>query len=160
MTEDANTSALLATLDAEQAALRALLNGKNEASLARRPPNGNWSVMENVRHLLFAEQAHLGGFFPDSREWSPYGLANDGLLAKKTLRPLGTATPSTVAEVLAAWQEIHTGSRRLAEIDSAKTRVALQKHLKHFRGHVKVIERQLRQVDAERHGIRDTKKPA
>lgn len=147
MPEVANAAALLAALDAEQAALRALLDGIEESSLVKRPPNGNWSVLENIRHLLFAEQAHLGGFFPESREWSPYGLANDGLLAKKTLRPLGTATPSKLAEVLAAWQEIHSVSQQLAEIDSAKTRIALNKHLRHFRGHVKVIERQLRQVD-------------
>ena len=38
--------------------------------LAERRPSGEWSVVENVRHLLFAERLYLGRFLPDGFTWS------------------------------------------------------------------------------------------
>ena len=55
--------------------------------LNRRPPNGTWSIVEHVRHLLFAEQAHLGGYLPNGFEWSGMG---EGGSAGRKLKEVGT----------------------------------------------------------------------
>lgn len=60
---------LLEQIDAARAELHLALDGMPEAAIARRPPSG-WSVIESVRHLLFAEQAHMGRLFREHPEWS------------------------------------------------------------------------------------------
>ena len=52
--------ASLKRIEAAQASLRKMLRAVNPAALNRRPATGAWSAMENVRHLLFAEQYHFG----------------------------------------------------------------------------------------------------
>jgi len=47
-------------MEAEHRRLRALLAGKDAGNFAERP-NGKWSVIENLRHLLFTEFSR-GGF--------------------------------------------------------------------------------------------------
>jgi hypothetical protein len=56
-------------IDRERARLRKMLRSKDSLLLARRPPNGDWSIVENVRHLLFAEQLHLGALLPERVKW-------------------------------------------------------------------------------------------
>ena len=50
---------LMAELDERRAALYQLLRARKPAALAQRPDSGEWSVVENVRHLLYAEQRHI-----------------------------------------------------------------------------------------------------
>ncbi|MEX2226452.1 MAG: DinB family protein [Dehalococcoidia bacterium] len=69
-----DVAALVSEVDRARGRLRALLRSKNPGALARRPANGDWSIIENVRHLLFAEQAHLGRFLAGGFEWSPAGM--------------------------------------------------------------------------------------
>ncbi len=54
---------VLAQIDTSRGQLRALLEGLPDQVITQRPPSGKWSVLENVRHLLFAEQAHIGRLF-------------------------------------------------------------------------------------------------
>jgi DNA-binding GntR family transcriptional regulator len=134
-------TAMLAQLGAEQRRLRDLLAGQDEALLAERPPSGKWSVLENVRHLLFAEQAHLGRF---GQEWSSLGFTPQTMLHAKKLHTDGTAP--TVAAVMAAWEAVHATTRAaLAEQDTDEVRHRVVRHLKHQRRHITVIERLLRQ---------------
>ena len=148
MPEEDTVASLFAALDAEQERLHALLAGRDEAKLAERPPNGSWSVVENVRHLLFAEQAHLRPFAPKGQEMSPFGLAHDGLLAKPSLRMVGSATPDNVGEVLDAWQAIHASIRSGTPADTDEARTRLRNHIKHLRGHIQIIERGIRRTGA------------
>ena len=133
---------LLDELDAQQATLRELLAGKDNALLAERPPSGKWSVLENLRHMLFAEQAHLG-FFPGGRQWSPVGYTPQMMLAVKRMGTDGS-TPS-VASVLAGWGSVHAATRAaLRNYDTPGLRDHLRAHLRHQQQHVLTIERLLR----------------
>ncbi len=136
----------MATLETEQARLRDVLRGRDEAKLAQRPPNGTWSVLEHVRHLLFAEQGHLGHLAPERPRWSPLGLANVGLMRKFPI--VGSGQTSSVAEVLEAWDTAHRDLAGIADADSAPVRKALAGHLKHLRAHIQIIERQVRRTGA------------
>ncbi len=142
MSNDQNARSLLLQIDEAQRHLHELLADQDEVLLAQRSPNGNWSVVENVRHLLFAEQAHLGQLLPVPQPWSPLGFAHPGI--QKKLPVIGSATPSGVQEVLNAWQASHREVGELAEQDSEQVRRALFVNLRHLLGHTKVIERLLR----------------
>ena len=61
-------------IDRERRRLRGMLRAIDGKVLGRRPASGDWSIVENVRHLLWAEQLHLGRFLPDGFEWSRLGL--------------------------------------------------------------------------------------
>jgi hypothetical protein len=135
---------LLETIEAEQSRLRTLLAGGDAAAMAERPPNGNWSVVENVRHLLFAEQAHLGRFLPGGVAWSPLGLPPRGMQGHKRLPGVGSMPSSSVEDVLQAWEAAHAPLRSLMADDSKQLARALERHLRHLRAHVRIIERLLR----------------
>lgn len=144
MSETDCAASLLEQLDAEQRRLRELLSGKDPSVLAERPPNGKWSVIENVRHLLFAEQAHLGRFIPGGTHMSAYGLPPSGMKGNRRVGAAGTAVPASVAEVFEAWQAANAATRVLADHGTPEVRKALERNLRHLRAHIKVIERLLR----------------
>ena len=135
---------LLDELDAQQATLRELLTGKDDALLAERPPSGKWSVLENLRHMLFAEQAHLGGLVPGGRQWSPVGYTPQMMLVVKRMGTDGSA-PS-VASVLAGWGSVHAATRAALQNYGNNPRLGdhLGAHLRHQQQHVLTIERLLR----------------
>ena len=81
-----------------------MLRGKDPKVLNRRPPNGTWSIVEHVRHLLFAEQAHLGGYLPGGFEWSAMG---EGGSAGRKLKQVGTNPTKDIDAVFAEWDRIH-----------------------------------------------------
>lgn len=144
MTNEADALELLAAIGAERERLRSMLAGRDQGLLAERPPSGKWSVLENVRHLLFAEQSHLGRFQPGGRTWSPLGLPPHNMQGNRRLQGVGEAVPESVTEVLNAWAEAHAAIRPGIEQDPASAARAMQGNLRHLRAHIKVIERLLR----------------
>jgi hypothetical protein len=134
----------LADLEAEQRRLREMLAAADPAVLAQRPPNGKWSVIENVRLLVFAEQLHVGRLAAGGIEWSPLGLAPHNMAEQRRLRMVGTAATTDMGEVLRAWDAVHATARPLLERDTDEVAHMLERHLRHLRAHVKVIERLLR----------------
>jgi hypothetical protein len=133
---------LLAALEAEQQRLWEFLASADSAALTQRRPNGDWSVIENLRHLLFAEQAHLGSVMPERPPLSPLGRPPPGLQAK--LFPKGMTPSTDAAEVIAAWREAHAVIRPHLLDDTPKARRELSRNLRHLRNHIKLIQRQLR----------------
>jgi hypothetical protein len=143
---DETKRAQMADIDAERARLRRLLRAADPATLAARPPNGDWSIIENVRHLLFAERLHLGGFVPGKVEWSPLGIT--GMKAKK-FAVVGTAERPTLDEVLAAWDAIHRATRNAMKPASRlEVEKALWRNHRHLRTHKERIERLLHRTRA------------
>jgi hypothetical protein len=135
--------ALCASIDVEQLRLRRLLLDNSGAAWAERPPNGQWSVLENLRHLLFAEQAHLGRFVPDGQRWSPLGFTPATMRAARKLPPVETALPS-LFDVLAEWEALHVRiGETISGLRDEDVRRALIKNRKHLRAHARVIERLL-----------------
>jgi hypothetical protein len=136
----------MADIDRERTRLKQLLRAADPATLAARPPNGDWSIIENVRHLLFAEQLHLGGFLARKTEWSPLGMT--GMRAQK-FALVGTADAPTIDEVLCAWDAIHRATRNAMKAASApEVEKALWRNHRHLRIHREHIEKLLRRSRA------------
>ena len=138
-------AAQMSDIDQERARLRRLLRSKDPTVLNRRPPNGDWSIIENVRHLLFAEQLHLGGFLPGRVQWSPLGLANR---ARREFAASGSEPTTDIENVFAAWDKVHAPIRR-AVLSSAGPDLerALWRNHRHLGIHIGVIEKLLRAAE-------------
>ncbi|RLT28009.1 MAG: DinB family protein [Chloroflexi bacterium] len=138
---------LIEQLEEERAHLRLVLEQVPGGAIAQRPAGGAWSIIENVRHLLFAEQLHLVRPFDKQLEWSPLGYDPDGMQEARKLPPI-TTTPS-LEDVLTAWDEIHPATIALLERTEADVaQAALERNLKHLRAHLKVIERLARNAES------------
>lgn len=144
MIPEGSASELLALMEVEHQRLRALLAGKDAEILAERP-NGKWSVIENLRHLLFTEQA-IGRFTPGGVSWSPLGYPPPGLWKHKQFSAFQFDANPTAEEVLADWDRAHAAIRAWLTRDDAEVRVALGKNVRHLRGHIRQIESASRAV--------------
>ena len=147
MTTEAMLAALKRTEDTI-AALRERLRPLPRSRLDERPPSGEWSPMENVRHLIFAEQHHfsaaLNGF-----KWGSVGVPPRSRVPGQTrLNAIGLDPATTVDEVFDVWLKVHAvvGKRCLEEPNGAvqerMVRV-LGGDLQHVNQHARQIERLL-----------------
>ena len=127
-------------IDRERARLRKLLLSRDPRILARRPASGDWSIVENVRHLLWAEQRHLGRFLPGRVEWSRVGLT---AFRGKEFADVGTRPTKDVAKVLAEWDKVHTSIRKAVKAAGGDVEQALDGNHRHLRYHIEIIERLL-----------------
>jgi hypothetical protein len=136
----------MSDIDRERARLRQLLRGQHKSVLNRRPSNGDWSILENVRHLLFAEQLHLRGFLPRGVQWSPLGL-NDRL--PPGAAAVGTEPTQDIERVSDAWDKAHAPIRRaIASASGPDLERALWRNHRHLIAHIRVIQRLLKQFGA------------
>lgn len=133
--------ALLGQIDLERERLRDLLAGLEPSRATERPPNGKWSIVENVRHLLFAEQAHLGSFVKGGRDWSAVGFTPETMRRARKLE-LEPDQPG-LDEVVRAWDAVHAAIMQgLADhAGDERLQKALWTNLRHLRAHIGVIER-------------------
>lgn len=130
-----------------------MLGGRDEVALESRPPSGKWSVLENVRHLLFAEEAHLGQFHAAGRSWSPLGYTPEGMLASKRMESSPNDPAPTVAAVMEEWARVRaTTHRDLVSREDAEVHRMLVVNLRHLRAHETDIAKQLRKSDRQGSG--------
>ena len=101
------TEAVAAIVE-HHARLRALLARFEPSILATRPPSGDWAAIENVRHLVFTAQRHLGPFAPDGLGWSRMGLAQG--------QHADVNATTDVAAVLDEWDRGHAAAFRLLDL--------------------------------------------
>ncbi len=131
----------LRQLEEDRAALYALVRGASRP-LAARPPSGEWSVVENLRHLLYAEERHLLRRLTPGFTWTPLGLPTAGIVKRSGA---GSQTSDDLEEVLAAWDATH--ERVLAALAAAPSGsvpdAALDGNLRHLRAHVRTIRKLL-----------------
>jgi hypothetical protein len=147
MQESHDQQPLVRAVAAERERLRAMLRGMAPGLLAERPPSGKWSVVENVRHLIFAEESHLGRFVPGVRTWSAVGLAPHNKAASMGSRMVGTNETTDIVAVFEAWDEVHARTCRAFQGGATLTEAmerSFDRNLRHLRAHIKVIERLLR----------------
>lgn len=142
--EAAAARASMRRVEEGQAALRKLLEGAKLAQLTKRPPSGAWSPMENVRHLLFAEQYHFGPHLPKGFKWASAGVPPPNKTGERRLSPVGSQPDATVDEVFAAWAKINGVVRGLCSDPNPALVFTLEANLLHLRQHTKEIERVLR----------------
>lgn len=127
-------------LDEERDALCALLRSADASALPRRPAVDGWSVIENVRHLVYAEELHFRRVLPRGSPWTPLGLPTGG---RPNRRGVGTHASEDLDEVLAAWDEAHERSRIAVHGAAAgeDTDRMVDRNLRHLRSHARQIRR-------------------
>lgn len=108
-------AASLAAITDHQARLRALLERYEPGILATRPPSGDWSAIENVRHLITTAQHHLGPFVPGGLGWSQLGLPQG-------THPDTNAT-TDVAAVLHEWDRVYAAAIHGLDLTNAELAV-------------------------------------
>jgi hypothetical protein len=140
---DIDFQSTLRRLDDAQQQLRRLLRGVDPARLTARPPSGNWSVLENVRHLLFVEQAHLGRFLSPPMPLSRYGKPPEGLSHQPRFQAMSVSV-TDIDVVLRTWRRAHTQVSQSFMKPSKEMEKALERNLRHLNAHTKVITRLLR----------------
>ena len=135
----------LSELDYARAGLYELLRSKDLEALAKRPPSGEWSIVENVRHLLFAEQLHLGKFLPDGFEWSCVGLTQR---TGRAYAEVGKDPTDDLEEIFQAWDAVHVPIREAVKGGGEEVQKGLGRNLKHLVRHRDTIEKLLRKSSA------------
>ncbi|MCC7365387.1 MAG: DinB family protein [Dehalococcoidia bacterium] len=138
---------VLGEVERGYARLWAVVGGGDAVRLGERP-GGEWSAIDHVRHLLFAEQLHLGRFGPGPVEWHRLGLPPTGMQAQKRFAALDVGAEPGVSEVLEAWAAVHAELRPFLAQDDDRVRAKLGGHLRHVGAHLRVIERRLRDPKA------------
>jgi hypothetical protein len=148
VSQDLSAAELLDQLEAEQLRLRAVLSARERPAIVERPARGGWSVIENVRHLLFAEQLHLGRFVPGGQRWSELGFTPETMRLQRKFELVESAPVPEIEEVLETWALVHAETRGFLQDDSEQVRKELSRNLRHLRSHIGVIERLLGQESA------------
>lgn len=122
--------------------LYSLLRSVPRGRLTPRPDSGEWSVLENVRHLLYAEEKHLLLKLAPRSTWTPIGLPTKGIVRRGGA---GSEFTDDLDEVLAAWDATHERVRAALHAASpdGKTERALDRNLGHLRAHIRTIRRLL-----------------
>ena len=143
---DTSSPALLQEFEAARSELRAKLRSIPAPVITQRGRRGQWSIYENVRHLLFAEQLHMGRLFGETPAWSPLGYTPESMRVLRKLPPPEDGGP-TLEDVWAEWDRIHRVTmRRLKAMPLGDYERAVTRHLGHFRSHVEEIEKVARQA--------------
>ena len=148
MSQDPDSLATLARIEDAQAALHQMLRPVRPSRLYERPPSGAWSPLENVRHLIFAEQHHFAPYLARRRQtrfrWSSVGVPPPNRTGERRLSPVGSDSATTVDDVFDAWAKVHAVVRALAIEDPSKLAPTLEGNLHHLTIHTQTIERLLR----------------
>jgi len=152
-TETMSPAATLAAMADHHERLRAVLERFEPAVLATRPPSGDWSAIENVRHLILTTQFHLGPFVPGG-----LGLSRVGL--PQGQHPDTNAT-TDVAAVLDEWDRLQarvcdvldvSDPGRAVHVPRRGVRVVadqLSRFLRHQQAHGRLALRALSQITGE-----------
>ncbi len=99
--------------------------------------------MENVRHLVFAEQHHFKPYLDRGFRWSNVAVPPPNKTGERRLSPVGADPAGTLDEVFEAWAKVHGVVRSLA-INDPNLAPNLQGNLEHVAVHTRTIERLLR----------------
>ena len=106
---------VLVRLDRLRAAFVRSLRALRPDLLSQRPAPHEWSVLETVRHLLFAEELYIHRWIlRDAQPWSGCGLLSDFLIGQPGFEEVGTVPDPTLEEVLSAWERVHAFTTRYA----------------------------------------------
>ena len=143
MTQAADVRATLARIEEAQAALHDMLRGVKPARLRERAPSGEWSPMEQVRHLVFAEQHHFGPYLVKGFRWNSVGVPPPNRTGERRLSPVGSDPGTTLDEVFEAWTKVHAVVRALALEKPNEVAKTLEGNLSHVGIHTETIRRSL-----------------
>jgi hypothetical protein len=107
-----NVRLIMQRLDEFRQAFRKMLLATDAALLTTRPAPKEWSVVEIVRHLLYAEDLFLNRRILGNKEpWNPLGLLPDFLTNDPAYGGVGSEPTEDIAKLLEAWEVIHAHMR-------------------------------------------------
>ena len=128
-----------AELEVGRAEVIALLRSCPTEFLGRRPESDDWSVLENARHLIYAEQLHFRPFFTAPVRWSRIGMPTGG---KPQRNGPGTEDTDDLEVVLETWDEVHAGVVAAVEVTRPPDALRhVDRNLRHLRAHARGIRR-------------------
>jgi hypothetical protein len=139
MSHRTDVQTTLTRIDQAQEQLRRLFAPIDRARLAERPPSGEWSPLEHVRHLVFAEQHHFGPYLEKGFRWSSIGVLPPNRTGERRLNSVGSDPSTPVAEVFDAWAKIHALVRERALEAPEQYARTLEGNLGHVNLHARVI---------------------
>jgi uncharacterized damage-inducible protein DinB len=103
---------VMARLEELCAAFRQRLRATDAGLLAARPNADEWSALENVRHMLFAEDLYLNRLIlRNDRPWNRLGLLPEFLQPREGYEDVGRESSDDLETVLAAWDAVHADMR-------------------------------------------------
>ena len=88
-----------------------------DVELLTAPPlPGEWSALDNVRHLLFAEDLYLNRWcLRNDKPWCAQGLLPAFLADQPGYTRVGSQPSDDLEAVLAAWAELHAETWRYVD---------------------------------------------
>jgi len=106
-------SVMAAVMDIEACEVRAgfavFLRAAEPDLLTARPIPTQWSAVENLRHLIFAEDLYLNRWLLQNNEpWCKLGLLPAFLADDSHYADVGSQPCEDIETLLAAWEAIHT----------------------------------------------------
>lgn len=143
MPNDASIDEMLKRIDRARARLAKFLRAQDPQALAARPPSGEWSAIENVRHLLFAEQLHFSTVLPGKVQWSRVGLSGR---TGKAYVDVGKDATDDLEVVLKEWNRVHRSIRSGLKGADDEARRPLNGNLMHLNFHFDIIRSVLDEV--------------
>lgn len=128
-----------------QLRLRALLEQFDRVTLATRPPSGDWSAIENIRHAFYAEQHHLGRFIPGG-----LGLSRLGLPQGRHAAITDTTDPRTdLNAVFEEWGRVHAAAGDQLDVSLPGAAGQLFRLMRHQQAHGRLAARALTEVTGQ-----------
>lgn len=99
-------------LDEVRRQFYAALRAADPDVLVARPSAGKWSAIEQVRHLLFAEDLYFNRWIlRNDRPWNPLGLLPAFLGNEATYATVGVQATHDLEAVWAEWDALHVHTR-------------------------------------------------
>ena len=99
---------VLHRLDEVRAGFTTFLRSLDGAVLTAQPEPGEWSALECLRHMLFAEDLYLNRWLlHNDRPWQPAGLLPAFLAGQDGYSEVGSQPVASLEDVLAAWEVLH-----------------------------------------------------
>jgi hypothetical protein len=100
--------AVLVCLDQVRAGFFSWLQATEHSYLTRRPGPAQWSVLELVRHLLFAEDLYTNRWLLKNDEpWNKLGLLPVFLAGRADFIDVGSQPTEDLEAILSAWAAVH-----------------------------------------------------
>jgi hypothetical protein len=100
--------AVLLRLSEVRARFVAFLRATDPGLLVARPASEDWSALECLRHLVFAQDLYLNRWLlRNAQPWCPLGLLPAFLAHRADFAAVGSQPTDDLDAVLAAWEALH-----------------------------------------------------
>jgi hypothetical protein len=100
--------AVLLRLNEVRAQFASFLRAADPGLLVTRPAPDQWSALECLRHLVFAQDLYLNRWLLcNARPWCKLGLLPAFLTHRADFADVGSQPTDDLAAVLAAWEDLH-----------------------------------------------------